>query len=162
MLKSRYLVLATALALAGVLAIACGGNNKSSSTAASPTARPAATTAPTARPAATPTQAAAATAAGGGPQTLDIAAVASLKFDKSDLTAKAGGTITVRFDNRDNGIPHNFAVYKDSSAGQTLSQGQICTGPCKGEVTLTGLTAGRYFFRCDVHPTQMTGTLTVQ
>jgi plastocyanin len=70
--------------------------------------------------------------------------------------------MTINFNNMDSGIQHNFAVYTDPSAATTIFKGQNVTGP--GTVTYTFTapsTPGNYFFRCDVHPTIMTGTFKV-
>ncbi len=75
----------------------------------------------------------------------------------------AGANVTVHFDNKDSGIPHNFAVYTDSSAANKIFVGNIITGPATMDYKFQApTTPGTYFFRCDVHPTQMTGKFVVQ
>jgi len=92
---------------------------------------------------------------------LTIAMIPTIRFDTDTLSIPAGQAVMVLADNKDAGVPHNFAVYKDSSAKELLGKTDICTAPCQGRVSLN-LTAGEYFFRCDVHPSQMTGRLAVQ
>jgi len=73
--------------------------------------------------------------------------------------------VTVHFTNSDSGLPHSFSVYTDSSASQPAapgSTGTICTGPCSNDVSFQAPAPGSYFFRCDVHPAQMTGQFVVQ
>ena len=73
-----------------------------------------------------------------------------------------GASVTINFTNKDAGIPHNFALYTDSSATKSIFVGQIITGPATATYTFTApATPGTYFFRCDVHPTNMTGSLVV-
>ena len=63
------------------------------------------------------------------------------------------------FDNKDT-IPHNVAIYTDSAATDALFTGD----PDAGGTTnydVKPLDAGTYFFRCDFHPTTMTGTFVV-
>ena len=100
-----------------------------------------------------------ATSGGGGGSTISIAA-SNILFDKTKLTASAG-TVKIQFDNKDGGIPHNINVFdgKDASA-KSLGATALEAGPVKQELTLE-LKAGSYFYQCDVHPTTMTGTLTV-
>ncbi len=87
----------------------------------------------------------------------------NIAFDKSTITVKAGQQVTINFHNQDGGIPHNFAVYTDSSASTSIFKGNIITGVADTTYTFTApSTPGTYFFRCDVHPTQMTGSLVVQ
>jgi plastocyanin len=94
--------------------------------------------------------------------TVDIAA-RDLKFDRSTITVPAGAQVTVNFNNQDSGVPHNVAFYTDSSASTAIYKGQVVTGPTTTTYTFTAPSApGTYFFRCDVHPTQMTGTFVVQ
>lgn len=83
-------------------------------------------------------------------------------FDKSTITVPAGATVVMTFENKDSGVPHNFALYTDSSARQKIYGGAFITGP---ETTTYRFNApmipGTYFFRCDVHPTSMFGSFVV-
>ena len=86
-----------------------------------------------------------------------------MAFDQSTITVPAGASVTMNFDNKDSGVPHNFALYTDSSASKSIFVGQIITGPATITYKFTApTTPGNYFFRCDVHPTAMTGTFVVQ
>jgi plastocyanin len=83
-------------------------------------------------------------------------------FDKSTITVPAGAMVTINFDNQDSGVSHNFAVYTDSSAKTPIFVGDVITGPKTTTYTFTAPTEpGDYFFRCDIHPTTMTGTFIV-
>lgn len=87
----------------------------------------------------------------------------NIAFNSSTITVPAGANVTVNFDNQDTYIPHNLAVYTDSSASKAIFQGKQITGPAKTTYTFTAPTRpGTYFFRCDVHPTQMTGQFIVK
>ena len=84
-------------------------------------------------------------------------------FDKSTITVPAGVTVMIDFDNRDKGVPHNFAVYETPAAKKTIFSGKIITGPKRITYTFTAPDdPGDYFFRCDVHPKAMTGTFAVK
>lgn len=99
-----------------------------------------------------------------GPQSIivDLAAE-NIAFDKKTITVPAGAKVTINFNNRDSGVPHNFAVYTDSTAETAVFQGQIITGPAKTTYTFDApAKPGTYLFRCDVHPVQMTGQFIVQ
>ena len=94
--------------------------------------------------------------------TIDLVAK-SLSFNTTNITVPAGANITVNFDNQDTYVPHNFAVYTDASAKTAIYRGKNITGPAKISYTFTAPTKpGTYFFRCDVHPTTMTGQFIVQ
>ncbi len=89
--------------------------------------------------------------------------VKNMSFSPTEIKVPAGANVTINFDNQDQFIPHNFAVYTDSSARTAIYQGKPMTGPAKVNYTFTAPTkAGTYFFRCDVHPTIMTGQFIVQ
>lgn len=98
----------------------------------------------------------------GGADVFQIAAVPSIKFDKDEMTLPANKDVTVRFDNRDNGIPHNWAIFTDESASDKIAGGEGCGGPCQEDVKFKTPAPGEYYFHCDFHPQQMTGTVTVQ
>ena len=94
-----------------------------------------------------------------GGVTAEIQMVPGTAFDRAELTIAAGVDVEVSADNTDG--THNFSVYEDESAQENLGKTEICTAPCTETVTLN-LPAGEYFFRCDVHTTLMTGTLTAR
>ena len=119
-------------------------------------------------PAATPTRSSAVTqtpGAGGGVLGATatppiVISAKNIKFDKSQLVATAG-TIKIEFDNNDTSVAHNFAVFKSASdTSKPLGATPITSGPDKQTLTIT-LTPGQYYFECQVHPTQMHGTLVV-
>jgi plastocyanin len=83
-------------------------------------------------------------------------------FDVTTLDAPTGTAFTIVFDNKAAGVPHNVSVYRDSSASQALFTGEVVTGPTIVTYEVSPLDPGTYFFRCDVHPTQMTGDLVVK
>ena len=91
--------------------------------------------------------------------------VPSIKFEKTEITIDAGKKVTISVNNTDTGMRHNFALYKtkaDADADKDeIAKTDICTAPCK-QTADVNLTAGEYFFHCDVHPSQMTGTLTAK
>jgi uncharacterized cupredoxin-like copper-binding protein len=134
-------ILAMLLAFAG-----CGGSSSSSSSAS--------TSAATAQATSAPATSAASTGAGAG-TTLNLTSPAdgSLKFDQTQLTAKAG-SVTLAYTNPSS-VPHSIAI-------QTTS-GAVVTGGKTSSVTVT-LAAGTYTFYCPVpghREAGMQGTLTV-
>jgi plastocyanin len=92
----------------------------------------------------------------------------NLAFNVREIRANAGANerIRVRLDNRDNGVEHNIAFYQSAtSTAQPLIAGAIGTrfpGPGVDDTVFNVPPAGTYFFRCDVHPTTMTGSFIVQ
>lgn len=101
-------------------------------------------------------------ATAGKPITIGLIAE-DIAFDKKKITVPAGAAVTLNFNNKDSGIPHNLALYKNSDAEAMIFQGDIITGP--GQITYqfnAPTTPGTYFFRCDVHPTKMTGDFIVE
>lgn len=88
-----------------------------------------------------------------------------ISFEKKCLAAPADQAFTIVFDNQDPGTPHNIHIYaadprKDPNA-RSLFSGELVTGPSKADYEVKALPAGRYFFHCDVHPTQMFGGFVV-
>ena len=96
-----------------------------------------------------------------GAQVVDIVSN-TIAFDRSEIRVAGGDEITIRHDNQDTGMPHNFAIYKTSEANELVAATEIELGPVQQELTLEVLEPGEYFFRCDTHPTQMTGTFVVE
>lgn len=100
---------------------------------------------------------------GAGEPTAITLTAQNMKFDKGTITVPAGSAVTITFTNNDAGMPHNFALYTDASAATAIFRGTIVSGPKTTIYTLTApSTPGTYFFRCDAHPTQMTGQFIVQ
>ena len=98
-----------------------------------------------------------------GGQAVTVSLIAKNKaFDKSTITVPAGANVVMTFDNQDSRIPHNFALYTDSTAKTRIFVGDVVTGPKTVTYTFTAPSqSGTYFFRCDIHPAVMTGSFIV-
>jgi len=90
----------------------------------------------------------------------------SIAFGSDCLAAPANTAFTIQFDNQDAGIPHNIHIFQSDPSqdpnAPSLFMGDLVTGPKTATYQVSALTAGTYFFHCDVHPTQMTGTFVVK
>lgn len=101
----------------------------------------------------------------GGGETITVANGAveitadDLVFNASVIEAPAGEAFTVTLVNNES-QPHNFAVYTEEG-GDLIVQGEVINGPDQVEVEVPALEAGEYFFVCDIHPADMTGTIVV-
>ncbi len=82
-------------------------------------------------------------------------------FLTKTVAGSAGRAFSIRFRNADAGVLHNVSLYTNASATDDIFKGKIFAGPATEIYSINALEAGSYFFRCDVHPTTMTGTLTV-
>ena len=92
---------------------------------------------------------------------LSIAAE-NIAFDKDCLAAPADTAFTLEFQNNDPpGLLHNIAIYTDQAAGEEILKPDLIDGGTSETYDLEPLEAGEYFFRCDAHPLQMTGTFVV-
>ena len=87
-------------------------------------------------------------------------------FDKDCLAAPADQPFTIEFSNQDTGVPHNVSIYENQEATKLLGGATGPTDTIDGPATATydvkPLPAGKFFFRCDVHPTAMFGTFVVK
>ena len=118
---------------------------------------PVSTTSTTTPPATTPTSTTSPTA-----QSVTINLVAqAMAFNMKTITVPAGASVTINFDNKDS-VPHNFALYTDSSASQSIYIGKVISGTTTVYTFTAPAIKGTYFFRCDVHPSIMTGSFIVQ
>jgi plastocyanin len=90
-------------------------------------------------------------------ETVEITAQGTA-FDTSELTLPADKPSTIVFDNQDS-LPHNVAIYTEQG-GEPLFAGDIITGTT-ADYPVPPLQPGSYYFQCDVHPTEMNGTVTV-
>ncbi|MGZ8481435.1 MAG: cupredoxin domain-containing protein [Candidatus Limnocylindria bacterium] len=82
-----------------------------------------------------------------------------MEFDQTTVTVAAGEPFTLALVNED-AMPHNVAIYTDSSASDQLFAGELVTQDTI-VYDVPALEPGAYFVRCDLHP-EMTGTLVVE
>jgi plastocyanin len=135
-----------------IMGAACSGRPSS----APPTSTPAPSGLSTSPPAPT---------CGPRSSTLEIAAQkgaspTAYAFDKECLAVPAQERFTIIFDNRD-AESHNLHIL-DQPGGTSFFVGMIVTGPVTVTYRVKPLHAGSYYFRCDVHPLRMNGTLLVE
>jgi len=87
-------------------------------------------------------------------------------FDLDAITVESGRQVLVAFDNQDEAVPHNWALYEsrdDAEGGEEAIAGSpIEAGPLIQQIVFEAPEPGTFFFRCDVHPTTMIGEFTVQ
>jgi plastocyanin len=146
--------------------VACGGDDDEADTG-----QPTATSpAPTREPATdTPEPTEAATeppaptgAAGGGLDDEVQVQAADFSFDPAGFSVPAA--VPVKIEVRNAGaFPHTLTVYSDqaySSEVEGADTGNIAAG--ENASIETTFQRGEFFFRCDIHPTQMEGTLTAE
>jgi mono/diheme cytochrome c family protein/plastocyanin len=87
---------------------------------------------------------------------------ASSGFDPTEVEAAADKAFTLTFDNQDTGVQHNLMLQNPDSSAVAMGDIAFFPGPEKRSYAVPGLKAGSYKFICQVHPTTMTGTLTVK
>jgi plastocyanin len=73
-----------------------------------------------------------------------------LSFNTTTLDVAAGQAFSLEFVNRD-GAAHNFAIYRDANATDSLFVGEILGGPNSRVYAVPALPVGTWYFRCDVH-----------
>jgi len=98
---------------------------------------------------------------GGVGTTLKLSAL-GIKYEQTSLTAPAGVPFRIEFENKDPATPHNVAIHQGSPTGTAVFTGEVFNGVATKTYDVKALDAGPYAFVCTVHPTTMTGTLTVQ
>jgi len=95
-----------------------------------------------------------------GTDTVTVCAFDDQAFVPDRLQLPAGEPVELAFDNRDGGVQHNVAIYRDGSAEESLFVGDLIAGPETVTYDVPALDPGEYYFRCDVHP-QMDGSVEV-
>lgn len=102
---------------------------------------------------------------GGGETPADSGAItvvaSGVAFDTDKLELKADTETTLTLDNQDS-VPHNLSIYEDDTAEADLYVGAEVGAGASIDYDIPPLEAGEYFFRCDLHPTSMVGTVTVE
>ena len=97
---------------------------------------------------------------GGGQKPVVTLAAANIAFEPTSLTVPAAEAFTLRFHNEDANTQHNVQIFDDPQFGGTpLFSGALVTGVRQTDYEVDPLEAGAYFFRCEVHPTTMTGKI---
>ena len=84
-----------------------------------------------------------------------------IKFSAPCIAAAAGAPIVIHFTNQED-MPHNVAVFSDSTKQTELVKGDIITGPnTTTTVTVPAQPPGQLFYECSVH-NSMNGALVVR
>ncbi|HEX2049821.1 MAG TPA: cupredoxin domain-containing protein [Actinomycetota bacterium] len=83
---------------------------------------------------------------------------ANLQFNTNELSLPAGQETSFTLQNEDT-QPHNLSIYEDDSADEALFEGDVVEGGQTGQYDIPSIPAGEYFFRCDLHPDSMVGTV---
>ena len=142
------------MSLVALLMAACGGS--SASAAPSSAAAPSASSAPSA-------SAAPSGSAAGGGETLHVGMRDfTFALDKSSLTPATAVDVTA-----DNGgeAPHTITFYTDAAFTSKVAgadSGSVSPGASKEFSFTPPDGAAVLFFRCEIHPTQMTGQIDVK
>jgi plastocyanin len=93
------------------------------------------------------------------PSAADVTIISrDMAFDQETLTVAAGSAWRLQLVNEDS-VPHNVAIYRDTSATETVFVGKLVSSATT-VYDMPALEPGTYFFRCDLHP-EMKGTLIV-
>jgi len=87
-------------------------------------------------------------------------AAQNVSFERDTITLAANTDVEIQFDNNDRGVQHNITILGQNPA-QAIFRGQLVTGVATVTYTFHSPAAGEYRFQCDIHPTQMKGTVKV-
>jgi plastocyanin len=99
--------------------------------------------------------------AGGAGGATEVVTAQGVAFDTKELDLPAGEESALTVDNQDSTL-HNLSIYEDDSASKDLFIGSDVAAGSSVDYTIPPLDAGKYFFRCDYHPTSMIGDVLVE
>lgn len=94
--------------------------------------------------------------------TVTVVATTLDRFDTPALEVAANQPFTLVFDNQDPANLHNVVIHNPDGSKVAIGDTAFFKGPEKRTYQAPALAAGQYPFNCEVHPTTMTGTLTVK
>jgi plastocyanin len=155
----HYRLPAAGMLLAVLLAACSSGGGAGWTYAPAPSATPVPSGAPSGSPAASGSPA---TSGSPGGATVTVVATSALRFDTPALETAADAPFTLEFDNQDATQTHNVVIQNPDGSLVPMGDTKPFTGPEKRSYQVPALAAGDYPFMCQVHPTAMTGTLTVK
>ena len=101
------------------------------------------------------------------PEGSEVQVVAQdIAFSEPCLAAPADAAFTLTLENRDEAVPHNVSIHSadplEDPNAEPLFAGEVFAGVETVAYDVGPLAAGRYHFRCDVHPTEMRGVFVVE
>lgn len=96
-----------------------------------------------------------------GAVTIKLSATSAAAFDQTTLSAPAGTPIALVFENKDRTVQHDVSILGAGPAGENLGGDPIAQPGMTVTYQITPIKAGSYQYLCTIHPTTMTGTLTV-
>ncbi len=97
----------------------------------------------------------------GGSEGELVISAANVQFDKQELTFPADQETTLTLNNEDS-VEHNLSIYENEDAQQDLFLGPNVGPGASVDYDIPAMPEGEYFFRCDLHPTSMVGTVFVE
>jgi plastocyanin len=150
--KTFKLVPFVVVPLLMLLAAACSSSNNNKSNAA-PVNNAAA-------PATTVSAAGRASPAAGAAQAIDET-MTDNKFSATAVTVKANQPVTITAPNKGAAVHNWNLIGQKDASGKDIKTALLDPGKSES-ITFTISKPGTYNFQCDVHPTEMKGTLTVQ
>jgi plastocyanin len=82
-------------------------------------------------------------------------------FVQKEISLKGELPAEIKFHNEDAGTLHNVAIFDDPDYTRRGFTGDVVLGPTTADYRFTAPGPGTYYFRCDIHPKNMTGTVVV-
>jgi plastocyanin len=98
---------------------------------------------------------------GGGSDEVSVTAT-DFAFSPDEVEVESSGDVTFRLEN-DGSASHTLTLYSDADFNTPIDNadtGTVSAGG-SGGFTVAFDTPGEAFFRCEVHPTQMQGSITI-
>ena len=165
-MRKRSIIIGTAgLLVACMLAWSCGGTSSSDKTASAVAGRaasPASAATSGTTPAASGSAAASSPPAGGG--TAITVTARDFELGPDEIAASKGETLNIMFSNQ-GGTAHTFSVFSDEAYTTPFpgaDTGQVAAGDTKQLSLTVPADSGDSYFRCNIHPAQMKGEISIE